>query len=76
MLFERRYAITGILETIYESATTLVFYHVRVLRVKQTGDRGFYLGPSAEKAMPGPVKVILCQVGRGGYVFVYGKNGK
>ena len=60
----------------YSVKRKLVFYHVRVLRVKQTGDRGFYLGPSAEKAMPGPVKVILCQVGRGGYVFVYGKNGK
>jgi len=59
----------------YSVKRKLVFYHVRVLRVKQTGDRGFHLGPGAEKEMPGPVKVILCQVGRGGYVFVYRKTG-
>lgn len=52
---------------------TLIFYHVRVLRVKQTGDRGFRLGPSAAKEMPGPIKVVLCQIGRGGYVFTQGK---
>jgi len=60
----------------YSVPRKLAFYHVRVLRVKQTGDRGFHLGPSAQKEMPGPVKVILCQVGRGGYVFVYRKTGK
>lgn len=52
---------------------TLIFYHIRVLRIKQTGDRGFRLGPSAEKEMPGPIKAVLCQVGRGGYVFAQGK---
>ena len=39
----------------------LAFYHVRVLNVKQTGDRKFG---------GGPVKLILCHVGRGSYVFV------
>lgn len=51
----------------------LIFYHVRVLRIKQTGDRGFRLGPAAAKEMPGPIKAVLCQVGRGGYVFAQGK---
>ncbi len=51
----------------------LIFYHVRVLRVKQTGVRGFHLGPAAAKEMPEPIKAILCQVGRGGYVFAQGK---
>lgn len=51
----------------------LIFYAVRVLRVKQTGDRGFRLGPAAAKEMPGPIKAVLCQVGRGGYVFAQGK---
>lgn len=51
----------------------LIFYDVRVLRVKQTGVRGFRLGPTAAKEMPGPIKAVLCQVGRGGYVFAQGK---
>lgn len=51
----------------------LIFYHVRVLRIKQTGDRGFRLGPAAAKKMPGPIKAVLCQVERNGYVFAQGK---
>lgn len=36
----------------------LVFYHIQVLSVKQTNDR----------KLGGPATIILCQVGRGGYV--------
>lgn len=36
----------------------LVFYHIQVLSVKQRD----------EQKLGGPVRLILCQVGRGGYV--------